>query len=368
MACRCCNTNGPCTTSDDCAIGYSCCDGTCRKSASNWAVSLPSTAAEGQLTTATVTHQDGCDSEEYYATVRFLTASAGDVSYTTVFLYTNQGVGTFRPLIVNDTDEEPAETFSVRIFRRDGTFLAESNVCTIAASDPTIWTVSSMFGDAVDEGGSFRMRVTTTPSRPGETFAWQVVPIAGPGGASARDFREAGSAYPLSSLPSGEPTLGAFGTYEWNLSTFADSTTDGLEYFRVQVLQDGVVLATSPLLRINDTSQTPGTAVVCRTASASGGAQVSTQYYTVSAAAGTIRVYFDVGNLADRFRFFDGNTDILLYDTGLLVGQGNFVFNKPLGLQLIRVLAEGQDANTRWCYTLMCVNDDTVPPACDPFA
>ena len=106
----------------------------------------------------------------------------------------------------------------------------------------------------------------------------------------------------------------------------------------------------------------------CGTDAASGGIQQTTQYYAVGAEGGTVVVHYNVGSLADRFQFYYGESATPFYDTGFITGTSNFSFSKDAGQTLIRVLSEGQDATTRWCYTLMCVNDNTTPPACNPFA
>ncbi len=362
MACRCCNTNGPCTTAADCAIGYTCCDGTCRPAASNWAVSIPATAVEGETITATVTHQGGCDSEEYYANLRRVTTDASDVSYTNIYRYTATGSGTFPIQILDDLVEEGAEQFYVEIFRRGGASLAVSNICTIAASDVQTWSVASRAGNSVSEGLSAQMRVTTSGVPSGTSFFWRVQHVT----TSNADFTDGG--LPRTSLPSGFGTIGASGQGDFDIPTFPDSWTEGNETFRVEVLVGGVVRATSPLLTIQDFWTTPGNATPCGTAAASGGVQFTQQYYTVAEAGGTVRVHYDVGTLADRFTFFPGSGQVALYDTGFITGQGVFSFSKPFGTRVIRAESQGQDANTRWCYTLMCVNDNSTPPACNPFA
>jgi hypothetical protein len=369
MACRCCNTNGPCTTAADCAIGYTCCDGTCRPEASNWAVSIPATAVEGQTITATVTHQGGCDSEEYYANVRRITTDSFDVAYTNIYRYTANGVGTFPIQILDDTAEEGAESFYVEIFRRGGASLAISNVCTIAASDVQTWSVVSLFGNTSPEGAQWAMRVTTTGVAQGTVFTWRVQHVTTNNADFTNDVQYSNDrGKPLTFQPSGSGTIGANGQANFSIPTFPDAFTEGNETFRVEIVVGGVVRATSALLTISDTSTTPPGAIPCGTAAASGGIQFTQQYYTVAEAGGNVRVHYNVGTLADRFQFFPGNGPVALSDTGFITGQGVFTFFKPVGTRVVRVESQGQDANTRWCYTLMCVNDNSTPPVCNPFA
>jgi hypothetical protein len=360
-----------------------------------------------------------------------LTASLDDIQYSNVFRYTQNGQGTFPLSIVDDALEEGAETFRVRIFRRGASIfstpLAESNVCTILPSDRQLWSVTGPMSPNGPGGswisqecipatsvnnfaGSFFLVQTEPPLPNGTPYTWQVRHVE----TDENDFTPPGVTSGASAIGQ-EDVFDIDGSDVFYLPVRRDNGTRPREYFCVDVYHDGKLVATKctsicgqaapPPSKLYSCCLPDGTCLPdrtvaqcvalggqvtstpceqnpcpqptcvplpgstpCGSASAAGGAQFTQQYYSVWEGGGTIRVHYDVGTLADRFRFFHANLDTLLYDTGFITGSGSFVFTKPSGICTIRVESQGQDATTRWCYTLMCVNDNSTPPACNPFA
>ena len=286
-------------------------------------------------------------------------ASSADFTPSSGSVTIQGGQATLSFQAVDELVIEPNENFTIKV-TLGGSQVAQSYVYTLANAAGT-WAVAHPNGitQAV-EGSSFPLRVTTQNVQNGTPFTWSVIN----GTTIAADFD---LSPPSSFTPSGSGTIQS-GVANFSVPILADRFTEGLETFTVQIRHNNAQVALSPTFSVFDLSTTPPGVITCGTAAASGGIAQTTQFYAVGEAGGFLRVHYDVGSLADRFRFYYGDAATPFYDTGFITGSGFFDIAKMAGYRTIRVFSEGADANTRWCYTLMCVNDFSTPPACNPFA
>ena len=163
------------------------------------------------------------------------------------FLTTNNSTTITRTLR-NDITTEGAEIFNLQIRTGSisGPVVATSSTITVndTSTSPTYnISPSTTF---VNEGSSVFFTITTTNVPDGTTLSWRIAAISG--NINSNDF--------TSGVSSG--TLGiSSNTGSVTISVGNDLSTEGNESFVLEILSNGVVVATSSTITINDTSLTP---------------------------------------------------------------------------------------------------------------
>jgi predicted transcriptional regulator len=209
---------------------------------------------EGNSVTMSVVTTDFGNGILYWNTFGVGTSPASNTDFVTnsgnVTITNN--TGSFIITTTADLLTEGAETFLVQL-RTDsnlGSLVANSAVITIndTSTTPTTYSITPDV-TAVDEGNSVTMSVVTTDF--GNGVLYWTVEGTGNAQATSADFVE----------DSGTVTI-TNNTGSFIITTTADLLTEGAETFRVQLRTDsieGLVVANSAVITINDTSTTPPT-------------------------------------------------------------------------------------------------------------
>ena len=165
----------------------------------------------------------------------------------------SNGQFTFTRVISNDTTTEGNETFAIKLY-------TDSSRSNLVATSPTITIVDTSVdaptytvtpsSTTLDEGDSFIITVTTTNVSAGTTLYWKINEETGT--ISAADFN--------GGILDGSGNVNSQGTFLFSKNLVNDLTTEGEEKFTVKLYTDAtfnLLVATSPLITINDTSETP---------------------------------------------------------------------------------------------------------------
>lgn len=100
-----------------------------------------------------------------------------------------------------------------------------------------------------------------------------------------------------------------------------------------------------------DTCQATG---ACNTATQSGGAGVTINYFSMPVASGTVTFTYDAFQVPDAFKV-EGGGQVLL-DIPSTSGSGSRTFRKPTGVTVVKVTVTGPLSGTGWTYTIGCPN------------
>jgi len=165
----------------------------------------------------------------------------------------SNGQFTFTRVISNDTTTEGNETFAIKLY-------TDSSRSNLVATSPTVTIVDTSLdaptytvtpsSTTLDEGDNFTITVTTTNVSAGTTLYWKINEETGT--ISAADFN--------GGILDGSGNVNSQGAFLFGKSLVNDLTTEGEEKFTVKLYTDAtfnLLVATSPLITINDTSETP---------------------------------------------------------------------------------------------------------------
>jgi len=220
-------------------------------------VPAASSVDEGSTLTFNVSGTKIVDGTYYWTVSRPADFSTSSGSFTIA-----SNAGSFSVTPTADVTAEGAETFtaSVRIGSVSGTVVGTSSAVTINdTSKPTYAVAASGGATSVNEGSSLTFNVSTTDVADSTTLYWTILDSATGGTTAASDFLSTSGSFTI---------IGNGGTFA--VSPTADALTEGAESFKVQVRTvstSGIVVATSSLIIVTDTSKTVSYAVA-----ASGGA------------------------------------------------------------------------------------------------
>jgi hypothetical protein len=207
--------------------------------------SVPSSINEGSSGTFNLDTTNISNGTTLYWTINHVTTTSADFSATSGSFTINSNTGSFSIETIADSATEGGETFtvSIRTDSTSGTVVAISSSVTI--NDTSIGEASFTFGNiptSINEGSSGTFNLDTTNISNGTTLYWSINHIT-TGGV---DF----------SATSGSFTINS-NTGSFNITTIADSLTEGSETFTVSILTGsptGTIVATSNSVTVNDTS------------------------------------------------------------------------------------------------------------------
>ena len=206
---------------------------------------IPTSINEGSSGTFNLDTTNISNGTTLYWTINHITTTSADFSATSGSFTINSNTGSFNIATIADSATEGGETFTVfiRTDSTSGTVVAISNSVTI--NDTSITSASYIFSTiptSINEGSSGTFNLDTTNISNGTTLYWTINHI----NTTSADF----------SATSGSFTIGS-NTGSFNITTIADSATEGGENFTVSIRTDstsGTVVAISNSVTINDTS------------------------------------------------------------------------------------------------------------------
>jgi hypothetical protein len=247
-----------------------------------------SSVNEGSSVTWTTTTTNVNNGTTLYYTLSGV--EAADVAATSGSFTISSNTGSFTTTTIADALTEGAQTITaqIRTGSTGGTIVA-TNTCII--NDTSLNPTISASATTIDEGGTVTFTVSTTGLANGTTLYWSTNGVTGT--VATTDFTD--------SLLTGSFTVTSnTGTITRTLTS--DFTTEGSESFTLSIRTgsiSGTVVATTPTITVNDTSQLPSATITPNVTSLNEGATVTftvnttnftngTLYWTTSAVTGTI--------------------------------------------------------------------------------
>ena len=206
---------------------------------------IPTSINEGSSGTFNLDTTNISNGTTLYWTINHITTTSADFSATSGSFTINSNTGSFNIATIADSVTEGGETFTVfiRTDSTSGTVVAISNSVTI--NDTSVSSASYIFSTiptSINEGSSGTFNLDTTNISNGTTLYWTINHI----NTTSADFSSTSGSFSISS-----------NTGSFNITTIADSATEGGENFTVSIRTDstsGTVVATSNSVTINDTS------------------------------------------------------------------------------------------------------------------
>lgn len=247
----------------------------------------PSVASvnEGSSVTWTVTTSNVNNGTTLYYTISGV--EAADVTAASGSFTINSNTGSFTTTTIADSITEGSQTMTanIRVGSTGGTVVA-TNTCV--KNDTSMTPTVTASASTIDEGGSVTFTVTTTGLTNGTTLYWSTN-----GTAVASDFTD-------SAVTGSFTVTSNVGTITRTMTN--DFTTEGSESFSLSVRTgstSGTVVATTPTVTVNDTSQLPSATITPNVSTLNEGATVTftvnttnfangTLYWTTNAVTGTI--------------------------------------------------------------------------------
>jgi len=211
--------------------------------------SIPTSINEGSSGTFNINTTSVSNGTTLYWSINHVTTTAADFTATSGSFTINSNTGSFSIATTPDSTSEGPETFTVSVLTgsSNGTIVATSNSVTV--NDTSIGAASFTFGTiptSIDEGFSGTFNLNTTGVSNGTTLYWSIIHITTTGA----DFSAISGSFTINS-----------GTGSFNITTIADSLTEGPQTFYVSIALPGfpsaTIVATSNDVTINDTSTTP---------------------------------------------------------------------------------------------------------------
>ena len=242
-------------------------------------------------------------------TVYWSVSNSGDFGTASGTFVVNNNSGSFTVSPTKDLSTEGTETFNIILRRGSSGGTVVATFSNEEIFDVSLTPTITPAANSVDEGSSLSFAVTNLG--PNGTYYWTINHVT----TANADFSAVNGSFSLTGGGAQDNGTGSF-----NITTIADTTTEGAQTFTVSVRSgsiSGTVIVTSGSITVNDISLTPAFTVT--PASIDEGATGS---FTVNnlGAAGTY--YYTINNITTANADFSSVSGS--FNTATLNGNGSF--------------------------------------------
>ena len=245
-------------------------------------MSLAASVNEGSSTNISVVTRGLGNGSTLYWTID---SNAEDFETTSGSVTINQRTGTFSITAIADATTEGPQTATVnlRTGSTSGSIVASGTIIiNDTSTTPPASYLISYDGSSINEGSTLQINISTQNVDDGTTLYWTVT--------NAGDFDTSSGSFVINS-----------DTGTFDVTPTADLTTEGVETFQVQIRTvsvGGTIVATTPLITINDTSVGPTYTLTTEDTSVNEGSSLRINVSTTGVADATT-LYWTLTNGAD---------------------------------------------------------------------
>lgn len=249
----------------------------------------------GATCTFTLSGGSGITDGTYYWKLSGTNITAGDFTAITGSFTITSNIGSFTVTAVSDSVIEGTETFVASIGIASGVPLAYVTSGSVSLTETQTYGWNVAPPSSINEGSSFSFSINTSNVAAGTLLYYTIGVVSGTVNSSDFTGSVAGatSAVVISTSPSG--TCGG------SLTLSADTLTEGVESFNVQIHTgsiSGPVVLTSGTITINDTSLSPPTySAAWASPTIQDGSAVALIVNTTGVPNGTVLYYTTVGTM-----------------------------------------------------------------------
>ena len=182
-------------------------------------------------------------------TVYWSVSSAGDFGTALGTFVVNNDSGSFTVTPTKDLSTEGTETFNITLRRGSSSGTVVATFSDVEITDVSLTPTITPAANSVNEGSSLSFAVTNLG--PNGTYYWTINHVT----TANADFDAVNGSFSLTGGGAQDNGTGSF-----NITTIADTTTEGAQTFTVSVRTgsiSGTILVTSGSVTVNDTSLNP---------------------------------------------------------------------------------------------------------------